>query len=351
MPTRPSSIEFDAPGTQGRLRSARHGHRSRSAAAVRPGSCPTAATTCRSRSRPTATASSSCTTSIIPGWEVYVDGERRPILRANLLFRGVEVPPGRHRVEFRFRPLSVDNLVAAATDLMIQRARDGGGDRDPLRLTLRCPSPAPFSVFSPCRSRRRSPSRKRRWRCRRSPAPGAPAERSTVQLSAVFAGEQRPVPSGLIWRLYEEKLDGSQPTLVEKSTAPTPSFSLRPGNYIVHAAYGFAGSSRSASRCRAASWSSASPSAPAPSRWAGPSARRRSPPNRLAFSVYVPIGSNSEGRLVVGNVRGGEVIRLPEGTYHVVSTYGEFERHHARRPQASRPAASPRRPSTIAPPP
>ena len=58
-----------------------------------------------------------------PGWEVYVDGERRPILRANLLFRGVEVPPGRHRVEFRFRPLSVDNLVAAATDLMSERRR------------------------------------------------------------------------------------------------------------------------------------------------------------------------------------------------------------------------------------
>ena len=53
-----------------------------------------------------------------PGWEVYVDGKRRPIMRANLLFRGVEVPAGRHRVEFRFRPLSVDNLVAAATDLL-----------------------------------------------------------------------------------------------------------------------------------------------------------------------------------------------------------------------------------------
>ena len=37
----------------------------------------------------------------------------------------------------------------------------------------------------------------------------------------------------------------------------------------------------------------------------------------------MPIGSNSEGRLVVGNVRGGEIVRLPEGTYHVVSTYGE----------------------------
>ncbi len=56
-----------------------------------------------------------------PGWEAYVNGERRPVLRVNLLFRGVEVGPGRHRIEFRFRPLSFDNLVAAASDLI------GGG--------------------------------------------------------------------------------------------------------------------------------------------------------------------------------------------------------------------------------
>jgi hypothetical protein len=53
-----------------------------------------------------------------PGWEVTVNGERRPVLRANLLFRGVEVEPGRHRVEFEFRPLSLDNLVAAASNLV-----------------------------------------------------------------------------------------------------------------------------------------------------------------------------------------------------------------------------------------
>jgi hypothetical protein len=53
-----------------------------------------------------------------PGWEVTVDGEAKPMLRTNLLFRGVEVPQGKHRVEFAFRPLSLNNLVAAASDLV-----------------------------------------------------------------------------------------------------------------------------------------------------------------------------------------------------------------------------------------
>ncbi len=48
-----------------------------------------------------------------PGWEVFVNGQRRPLLRANVLFRGVELTPGRHDVEFRFRPFSRDNLAAA----------------------------------------------------------------------------------------------------------------------------------------------------------------------------------------------------------------------------------------------
>jgi hypothetical protein len=58
-----------------------------------------------------------------PGWEAWVDGERRPILRTNLLFRGVEIGPGRHRVEFHFRPMSLENLVAAASDLVKSEER------------------------------------------------------------------------------------------------------------------------------------------------------------------------------------------------------------------------------------
>jgi uncharacterized membrane protein YfhO len=53
-----------------------------------------------------------------PGWEVTIDGKPGRIFRTNLLFRGVEVPAGHHQVEFRFRPLSVANLVSAASGLI-----------------------------------------------------------------------------------------------------------------------------------------------------------------------------------------------------------------------------------------
>jgi Bacterial membrane protein YfhO len=53
-----------------------------------------------------------------PGWEATVDGVPVPVVKANILFRGVEVPAGSHVVEFRFRPFTPSNLIAAAAGLM-----------------------------------------------------------------------------------------------------------------------------------------------------------------------------------------------------------------------------------------
>ena len=41
-----------------------------------------------------------------PGWLAEEDGRRLPILRADGFFRAVALPPGTHRVVFRYRPLS-----------------------------------------------------------------------------------------------------------------------------------------------------------------------------------------------------------------------------------------------------
>lgn len=59
-----------------------------------------------------------------PGWSVRVDGVEKPVLRANILFRGVEVPEGHHKVKFSFEPLSLANLAAAGTSLLQEHAED-----------------------------------------------------------------------------------------------------------------------------------------------------------------------------------------------------------------------------------
>jgi hypothetical protein len=48
-----------------------------------------------------------------PGWVAEIDGRPAPILRADVLFRGVELPPGQHIVVFRFAPFSFANLMSA----------------------------------------------------------------------------------------------------------------------------------------------------------------------------------------------------------------------------------------------
>ena len=53
-----------------------------------------------------------------PGWEARVDGVQGTLLRANLLFRGVEVSSGHHIVEFSYHPLSLANLASAARSLL-----------------------------------------------------------------------------------------------------------------------------------------------------------------------------------------------------------------------------------------
>jgi hypothetical protein len=55
-----------------------------------------------------------------PGWIAEIDGRQAPILRADVLFRGLEVPPGRHQVVFQFAPFSLENL-ASALKLVLHR--------------------------------------------------------------------------------------------------------------------------------------------------------------------------------------------------------------------------------------
>ena len=79
------------------------------------------------------------------------------------------------------------------------------------------------------------------------PAPAPPVAGTglaLLSLGAQFANDRKPIRSGLNWRVLAEAADGSAPRIVARSASANPSFSLPPGSYVVHAAYGFASGTR-----------------------------------------------------------------------------------------------------------
>ncbi len=59
-----------------------------------------------------------------PNWHAYVDGREVPVLRADVAFRGVSVPAGRHRVRFvyRSRPFRIGRWLSGLTLVLVLAA-------------------------------------------------------------------------------------------------------------------------------------------------------------------------------------------------------------------------------------
>jgi len=154
----------------------------------------------------------------------------------------------------------------------------------------------------------------------------APVERpeaptAVLRLSAVLTpADSSPVRGGVVWRIFEETpgADGARKLVAETRDA-TPAQALPDGVYIVHAAFGLAGatrrvvieggnvSERLALNAGALKLVDMLGDTPIPTQ-------------RLSISIYVPERGNSEAKLVLANARAGEVLCLPEGAYHIVST-------------------------------
>ena len=142
-----------------------------------------------------------------------------------------------------------------------------------------------------------------------------------LALSATFAGENKPIAHGLIWRIFRVAADG-EPALIMQSGDSAPTLPVPAGEYVVHLAYGLASTTRKVLVGNATTTERVPISAGALV-VKGSIQDQFIPINRLQVSVYIPEAGNSEGKLVTSSLRTGETLRLPEGTYHVVSSYGD----------------------------
>jgi hypothetical protein len=152
-------------------------------------------------------------------------------------------------------------------------------------------------------------------------APPGERARGMVHLSALFAANNpQPVHQGLRWRIFDENLgpDGNH-KLIAQSTDATPTLPLPDGNFIVHAALGLAGATKRIT-VNGTLLNETLVLNAGGLKITGQLGDMPINPAKLSVSIYVPEPVNPEAKLVVANAKTGEILGLPEGNYHIVST-------------------------------
>ena len=156
-----------------------------------------------------------------------------------------------------------------------------------------------------------------------APPPDKPGQ-VTLSLAARFGRDMPSITGGLQWRVYPSKPDQTgafRPIKEDKSASPT--FSLPPGSYVVSAGFGLAGATR-AVQLRAEPVREVFEIPAGGLRIEGKVGDARIPPGQISFDVFK--GSQFEPgdkRPLVHAVATGDVVLLPEGSYHIVSNYGD----------------------------
>jgi hypothetical protein len=146
-----------------------------------------------------------------------------------------------------------------------------------------------------------------------------------LHLSGTLTADPPLVRAGLKWRVFA---DAAQPDgthkLVAQSGDAQPTFDLPDGRYIVHAAYGYAGTVKRVEIADRVSSERFNLNAGA-IEVDGTLGDAAIAADKLSISIFVPDHNNPEAKLVVANAKSGQVICLPEGSYHIVSTYLDTE--------------------------
>ncbi|MEM1376399.1 MAG: hypothetical protein AAGG69_03325 [Pseudomonadota bacterium] len=160
-----------------------------------------------------------------------------------------------------------------------------------------------------------------------SPSAEQAAFAAPVTLQAALAAEGAPIDGGLIWRVFGTSpgADGKLP-LIATAQGGSTSLNLAPGSYFIHTTFGRASAStridvgtEPLNRTVILNAGGLRLDAMLPD---GSNIRRE----QLTFDIYEQLVDETSGErtLILPSVPAGRVVRLPEGTYHVVSRYGDI---------------------------
>ena len=152
----------------------------------------------------------------------------------------------------------------------------------------------------------------------------ATAGQAVLSLTARYGKDLPVINSGLVWRVFADKPDDTGTfKLIREERGATPNIVLPPGNYVVHVALGLVSAVRTVSlKSETDRESFVLPAGGL--RIEGRVGTSKIPQNQISFAIYK--GSQfeaAERASLVPNVAAGDVALLPEGTYYIISNYGD----------------------------
>jgi hypothetical protein len=158
--------------------------------------------------------------------------------------------------------------------------------------------------------------------------PAAPVPtQGVLSLTARYGKDLPVINGGLVWRVFADKPDDTGTfKLIREERGATPNIVLPPGNYVVHVALGLVSAVRAVS-LKAETDRLAFVLPAGGLRIEGRVGSSKIPPNQISFALYKGSqfegGTGAERQSLVPNVAAGDVALLPEGTYYIISNYGD----------------------------
>ncbi len=217
-------------------------------------------------------------------------------------------------------------LLAGLTLSPAAEAEDGSPWDTGVSLRSVFPAPSLTEGASPAPAQESAPSSNVTVVPRTSEGAQAGAGGTTqVNLIALLTADGQRIDQGLVWRIYESSggpKDASK--LLTTKREPSPTVGLKPGNYIINAAFGRADLTRAIT---------VAPGAPMSEKFVLNAGGLRvkvlvdgetPAANTVSYDVYTGERDQLDNRTkVLSHAKPNIIVRLNAGIYHIVSTYGD----------------------------
>ncbi|WP_422252613.1 hypothetical protein [Bradyrhizobium sp.] len=157
-----------------------------------------------------------------------------------------------------------------------------------------------------------------------APQGAAAPNQGVLALTARFGKDLPTITGGLVWRVFSDRPDETgNMKMVREDRSATPNIVLPPGNYVIDVALGLVSAVRPVTlKAETARESFVLPAGGL--RIEGRVGTSKIPQNQISFAIYK--GSQfevSERAPLLPSVAAGDVVLVPEGTYYIISNYGD----------------------------